>query len=603
MKKVMAKGDEGYMQGVATNSKKEKNKFIHYLMLLVFSGVLYVGIYMGGYSLTQLNKFYEKKVQDLGGATISAYLPANQDYNKVMETLKSVEAVNEVDHRSSFFLENGVINVNHKQIDSNLLIQNASDNNSISSYHLVLKGNYGEEDTIYLPYLYHTYYHVKLGDSVSMGIGMDNRTFTVNGFYEDSIYANFKLADVTQVYVFDHTMNAIKETFQQGEEYITLYASTEESTASSETTEEFVDLLRKDIFVGGLTLECLNSSQVQNNVNVYIKIVQVSWLVIGALMILLSLFVSFYLWNRLLRKPMEGNSSISKGSVGIVITCILALIMNGSVGFFLLPKFMEYQISPSGFQLLSQNKIAFYIFSLILYLSFVIIVFLLSYVLSSQQRKVSGKREHNLIKGDKIRFVSAFKGQSIIMFFITLVLTIVLMFSTKVFDHTMIDRTQLREWLGLEETIEVFADGQDIENQDSIVTMTIEEVEQFSPMIYSIYYAIITIVVLMFIAQSLLMLESRNKRLNNTGSNDDSKKQYVIPMLSSFLVCMIPAMLMGFIVSEVFGNIIVKKVFVALGFAPFHFTMNIGYFIIMLFAVLLVTSGIVLLVMKDRKKY
>ena len=590
------------MQGVA-NSRRGKSRMIYYLTLLVFSGVLYVGIYMGGYSLTQLNKFYEKKVQELNGATISAYLPANQDYNRVLGILGAVEEVDLVGSRKSFYIENVTLIFNNETVESNVLIQNANEVSTLLTHHISIRGDAGDSNTIDLPYLFHSHYHLNLGDSVTISLGTNSKTYTVNGFYEDSIYANYKISEVVQIFMHENTMKALTATFQEGSEYVTIYGSTEEITATNEAMEEFTKHLQQDIFVGGLSLSGFTSSQVENNIAIYIKIVQIVWIIIGILMILISLGLLGYLWTKILRKQSEEYKSIGKGNEGLIITYIISIVVNGVIGLFILPKLLQYQIRLTGFKLISQNTFMFYIFSLIVYLLFTITGFLISYLFSFNKRNIGHKkdasqqREIRKVAG-KTAFAITFKGQSVFLFFITFLLTFILMLSTKVFDHTIVNPTQLNQWLRSEETMEVFE--QNNEYEEEVTDILLEEIHQLSSIISSFYTAILGFVLLTFILILLLSLESRIEQLRHTIFSN-SKKHYVLPMLSSLLVCMIPAMLIGFAASEILSNIAVKRAFTTFGFTPYQFPMNIGYFLIMIFGILVITSGITLLVMKDKK--
>ena len=584
-------------EGVATN-RSGKNKIIYNLTLLVFSGILYVGIYMGGYSLTQLNKFYEKKVQELNGATISAYLPANQDYKKVLGILGAVEGVNLVGSRTSFYIENVKVTFNNKTIDSNVLIQNANEASTLLTHHVSIQGNYGDSNTIELPYLFHTQYHLNLGDSITISLDTNSKTYTVSGFYEDSIYANYKISEVVQIFMSANTMEAIKSSFLEGREYVTIYGSTDNIADTNEAMEEFTKHLQQDIFVGGISLSGFTSSQVENNIDIYIKIVQVVWIIIGVLMVLISLVLLCYLWSKILRKLLEEHKSIGKGNEGVIITYIISIALNGGIGFFLLPKLLQNQIRLTGFKLLTQNNFTFYIFSLIMYLLITITGFLISYLFSYSKRNTGQQKEIRKEAGNT-GYVVTFKGQSVFLFFITILLTFLLMISTKIFDYTTVNPSQLNQWMRSDEAMEAFA--QNNENAEDMTDFLLEEIHQLSPIISSFYFSILGFVLLTFMLVLLLLLVSRVEYLRHTILNSNSQKHYVISMLSSLLVCMIPAMFIGYVTSEILSNFAVKKAFAAFGFTPYQFRMNIGYFLIMIFGILIITSGITLFVMKDKK--
>lgn len=163
------------------NIKRSKSAAIS-LFILIFIAAMLLNI--GMTIITQLNSFYDQKVDQLHDPHVSILMNSANFQQSYGEYLNNYSGVKETETEEIILLNSAEFLYGESELNSAAVLLNTDVNRSFSPFKLVEKLDTIQTNDIYLPYIFKTNAGYKLGDRFTLSYQDKGLSYRVAGFFE-----------------------------------------------------------------------------------------------------------------------------------------------------------------------------------------------------------------------------------------------------------------------------------------------------------------------------------------------------------------------------------------------------------------------------------
>lgn len=282
------------MQENAKGASKQVGKTVgQAARILIFMLLLFVSIGFIVCSYTDLSSFYERKSEKLGQVCIEAMIPKDQETEKIHSFLKQTD-YESMNKQEALSLEDTSIRL-YETMDTDVLFLNAKE-----EIHFV-KGSLGDSDQVAVPYRLNSLYGMKIGDTIGIQMGDENRQYRISGFYEDVIMSQQDFDETLAIYISATSYEQLKAQ-QDIKENIIYSIQLKDATKTNEVMAQLGQEMKEQLYISGLDLHLYGGEEIKEDVSLYLSYVQKVCVALGIVFAVIGIVGSLFFIGQILRE-------------------------------------------------------------------------------------------------------------------------------------------------------------------------------------------------------------------------------------------------------------------------------------------------------------
>lgn len=270
------------------NIKKSKNVSVTLMILIMFSTIL---LYIGSSIILNLGSFFDNKVKELNDANVCVIIHNDYLYQKCLSILKDNSHTKKVESEEMISFDASTFKNGRNDVETQLNICDESRNRTLSSLKYTEKLRGKVKNGIDLSYNFKSAYGYKLGDKITFKCGKIDLTFTVKGFFEDTLYNNNSYTLETKVYVPHEDYEKLSKTLSDDHKYKIINIKTDTIKNSDVVCKSLVNGLSEGLKGNQNDLIWMNSSKSKSNSNMFINILMAILIAFSIILIVIVLIV------------------------------------------------------------------------------------------------------------------------------------------------------------------------------------------------------------------------------------------------------------------------------------------------------------------------
>lgn len=471
-----------------SNIKKSKSDF---LVLSLLTTIAIICLTLGYGILSNLRPFYEEKNKELNGADYSvAFVSGNND-EALNSFVKNRECTIKTEMVDVLKFNKVSIQSNECNRDVSLSVCNLDDDFEISKPQIIDKQDVKDGEGIVVPYSLKSTYGCKSGDDFKIENNDFKKTYKIAGFFEDVLYGNFDVVQITKVFVDKDGYNYLLDNCSSVEKDKMINTQTksfkDSADLSSEFWREYIRVTNGDVKFLDIDVESMSSGD-----SMIISIVMSVLIGFSVILTFISLLIIKFSISNYINKNiknigvMEALGYRSKEIIGSILIQFISISIICSIIAFIISKSIKYAIGDMISNAIGLRWIDFNINSkaIICSVAVIVLVSIIAYLSAKKIEKVSpvtalrnGLLNHNFkknyvsLEGNRISLDIAIalkslaqnmKQNTMMVITITL-LTFSLIFIGGIYENFIKDINSIAKMLGYEKhNIEV-----DLKNQNS----------------------------------------------------------------------------------------------------------------------------------------
>ena len=170
------------------NLKKDKGSYISFGIVVLITAIM---LNLSFVLLFQVDKAYDKKFDELNTASINVTVPKLQDTDTLIDDIKALEGVADIESREAVFMEAVVKDFRATDFSMNTLFYNKDESRDMNRLDIKEEKAEIAENSIYLPLYVTSFGEFGLDDEIVYEIGDTKYTFKVSGVAEEMQYGNY----------------------------------------------------------------------------------------------------------------------------------------------------------------------------------------------------------------------------------------------------------------------------------------------------------------------------------------------------------------------------------------------------------------------------
>lgn len=170
------------------NLKKDKGSYISFGIVVLITAIM---LNLAFVLLFQVDKAYDKKFEELNTASINVTISAMQYTDSLINDIKALNGVADVEYREAVFSEAVVKDFRDTDFSMNTLFYNIDDSRNTNRLDIKEEKSEMTENSIYLPLYVASFGEFALDDEIIYEIGDVKHTFKVSGIAEEMQYGNY----------------------------------------------------------------------------------------------------------------------------------------------------------------------------------------------------------------------------------------------------------------------------------------------------------------------------------------------------------------------------------------------------------------------------
>ena len=170
------------------NLKKDKGSYISFGIVILITAIM---LNLAFVLLFQVDRAYDKKFDELNTATINVTVPELQNTDTLIDDIKAIEGVADVESREAVFAEAVVKDFRATDFSMNTLFYNKDESRNMNRLDIKEEKAEVTENSIYLPLYVSSFGEFGLDDEIVYEIGDTKHTFKVSGIAEEMQYGNY----------------------------------------------------------------------------------------------------------------------------------------------------------------------------------------------------------------------------------------------------------------------------------------------------------------------------------------------------------------------------------------------------------------------------
>lgn len=412
------------MQENAKSTSKQGEKTVgQAVRILIFMLLLFVSIGFIVCSYTNLSSFYERKCEKLGQVCIEAVVSKDQETEKIQSFFEQTE-YESLNKQEALSLEDTSVKL-YETMDSNLLIRNPKD-----EIHFV-KGTLGESNQVVVPYRLNSFYGMKLGDTISIQIGEENRQYRISGFYEDEIFSQQDFDETLAIYINSTDYEQLK-TLQSMKENVIYSIQLKNPAKTNEVMEQLGQEMKEQLFIRGLDLHLYGGEEIKQDVNLYVSYAQKVCVSLGIVFALIGIAGSLLFAVRVIRE-----SSFELKKTRMLLYCVEAGggILGILVHIILIPRVFSDIIRSLGYGFEAHSFVLSILITCVIYFILMTLLCMVSIAWSKSSKKTNetakpqGQSKHPVSWNESLILV-------LTSFFLAMPTIVVTEVSTNIIGHS-----------------------------------------------------------------------------------------------------------------------------------------------------------------------
>lgn len=287
-----------------SNIRKRKSATIT-LFLLIMIAVLLLNI---GLTVSlKLNSFQQEKISKLNTPDITAYFPVNEHVKEYESLVDSYPYTGAWENEAALLLPDVKINYGGNNTAIAFLILNMDLQRSMGLFNTTSRLETADQNTIYLPYIFHGGSGYNLGDTISFEYDNNKFTYTIGGFTEEPLFGTLTNGAL-KIFLNDEGYKQLEA--QLGEEVQFNFLSVQLNERAKELKLE--QKLSEQIFGSGISSSFLvmrTDVGLEGN-RVFVNILAAILIVFALIMVVISLIV--------IRFQIFGNIEDNLTNIGVL---------------------------------------------------------------------------------------------------------------------------------------------------------------------------------------------------------------------------------------------------------------------------------------------
>ena len=170
------------------NLKKDKGSYISFGIVVLITAIM---LNLAFVLLFQVDKAYDKKFGELNTASINITVPKLQNTDALMDDIKALDGVADVECREAVFAEAVVKDFRATDFSMNTLFYDKDEYRNMNRLDIKEEKTEMAENSIYLPLYVASFGEFGLDDEIVYEIGDTKHTFKVSGIAEEMQYGNY----------------------------------------------------------------------------------------------------------------------------------------------------------------------------------------------------------------------------------------------------------------------------------------------------------------------------------------------------------------------------------------------------------------------------
>ncbi len=170
------------------NLKKDKGSYISFGIVVLITAIM---LNLAFVLLFQVDKAYDKKLDELNTATINITVPKLQNIDALMDDIKELNGVVDAESREAVFAEAIVKDFRATDFSMNTLFYNKDEYRNMNRLDIKEEKAEMVENSIYLPLYVASFGEFGLDDEIVYEIGDTKHNFKVSGIAEEMQYGNY----------------------------------------------------------------------------------------------------------------------------------------------------------------------------------------------------------------------------------------------------------------------------------------------------------------------------------------------------------------------------------------------------------------------------
>lgn len=269
------------------NIKKSKYTAITLTFLIMFSIIF---SYMGSSVVLNLGSFFDNKVKELNDANISVVTTNADVFEKSYSFIKNNRHTKKTETEDILSLDAASFKSANKDIFTQFIICDAENKRTLSSLNFTEKAKEKQENSIVLSYNFKAGYGYKVGDKITIKCNNKSITFTVYGFFEDTLYSNNGDTMVSKAYLFHEDFEKLKASSLVTKGKI-IKAKTDSMENAHVERKECVNIISEDFAGKQYNVECSDSSNAKLSLYSYTGILLSILIAFSIILIVIALIV------------------------------------------------------------------------------------------------------------------------------------------------------------------------------------------------------------------------------------------------------------------------------------------------------------------------
>lgn len=457
------------------NIKKSKNAAITLIILIMLSIAF---SYIGSSVVLNLGSFFDNKVKELNDANVSFITNNNDVFEKTYSFLKNNAHTKKVETEDILSLDTASFKSGNKDITTQFVICDADNKRTLSSLTLIEKAKEKPQNSIFLSYNFKAGFGYKVGDKITIKSNNKSKTFTVYGFFEDTLYSNNSDTLISKAYLFHDDYEKLKTSFPITKCKI-LKAKTDTTSNAHLVRKLCVDNLSKELAGKQYNIEGADSVTAKGSLYEYTGILMAILIAFSIVLVVIALIVIGFSIVTYIEDNIKNigvlqaigyvNSQvISISLMQFMIIAVLGSILGIIIAFRATPFVSNIVSSMAGLNWASKINVSE---ALLCVISVLLLVLLITYLSARRIKKItpivalrsgmathSFKKNHIKLDGYKgsLNFAISLKTifhyirQNCMIAVIIFVLTFVSIFGTVTYYNFVVNSNFLMNMIGIE---------------------------------------------------------------------------------------------------------------------------------------------------------
>ncbi|WP_449602953.1 ABC transporter permease [Paenibacillus sp. Marseille-Q9583] len=287
-----------------SNIRKRKSATITLFVLIMIAALL---LNIGLTVSLKLNSFQQEKISKLNTPDITAYFPFNENVKNYESLVDSYPYTETWENEAALLLPDVKINYGGNNTAIAFLILNKDSQRSMGLFNTTSRLEPADQNTIYLPYIFHGGSGYNLGDTISFEYDNNKFTYTIGGFTEEPLFGTLTNGAL-KIFLNDEGYKQLEE--RLGKEVQFNFLSVQLNERAKEVKLE--QKLSEQIFGSGNTSSFLvmrTDVGLEGN-RVFVNILAAILIVFALIMVVISLIV--------IRFQIFGNIEDNLTNIGVL---------------------------------------------------------------------------------------------------------------------------------------------------------------------------------------------------------------------------------------------------------------------------------------------